>query len=83
MSASALMNLTIMTSAESTHAASVLIQLGAVLFVLGMLGRPAKMIKVLVVPLYLLAGLAFGQGGFVSLCASEAFIRRSGSSCSW
>ncbi|MDQ6937875.1 MAG: cation:proton antiporter [Actinomycetota bacterium] len=61
-------------AAEGTHAAALLIQLGAVLFVLGLLGRLARLVKVPVIPLYLLAGLAFGQGGFASLSASREFI---------
>ncbi|MEP6851934.1 MAG: cation:proton antiporter [bacterium] len=57
-----------------SHASALLIQLGAVLFVLGLLGRLAGVVKVPVIPLYLLAGLAFGQGGFASLEESQEFI---------
>jgi CPA2 family monovalent cation:H+ antiporter-2 len=70
-----LTTLPLAASSEGTHAAALLIQLGAVLFALGLLGRLARLVKVPVVPLYLIAGLAFGQGGFVSLAASEDFIR--------
>jgi CPA2 family monovalent cation:H+ antiporter-2 len=67
--------LPVLASSEGTHAAELLIQLGGVLFVLGLLGRLARVAKLPVIPLYLLAGLAFGQGGLVSLKASESFIQ--------
>ena len=70
-----LTTLPVLASSESTHTAALLIQLGAVLFALGLLGRFAGLLKIPVVPLYLLAGLAFGQGGFISLSASEEFIK--------
>lgn len=59
----------------STHATALLVQLGAILFALGLLGRLARVLRLPVIPLYLVAGLAFGQGGVVSLSASEDFIR--------
>lgn len=49
------------------HAALSLIQLGAVFFGLGVLGRLAQRIGMSPIPLYLLGGLAFGKGGFVQL----------------
>ncbi|MEV4640761.1 cation:proton antiporter [Actinoplanes sp. NPDC049548] len=51
-----------------------LIEVGALLFALGMLGRLGRRIGLSPIPLYLLAGLAFGHGGFVPLSASEEFI---------
>ena len=51
-----------------------LIELGALLFALGMLGRVGRRIGLSPIPLYLLAGLAFGHGGLVPLEASEEFI---------
>jgi K+:H+ antiporter subunit KhtU len=54
--------------------AVLLVELGAILFCLGFLGRLAKRLRLPVVPLYLLAGLAFGQGGLLHFAASEAFI---------
>jgi CPA2 family monovalent cation:H+ antiporter-2 len=57
------------------HIASLLVELGAILFALGVLGRIARWLRVPVVPLYLLAGLWFGQGGVLSLSASEEFLR--------
>jgi monovalent cation:H+ antiporter-2, CPA2 family len=51
-----------------------LIEVGAMLFALGMLGRLGRRIGLSPIPLYLLAGLAFGQGGVLPLSASEEFI---------
>jgi CPA2 family monovalent cation:H+ antiporter-2 len=56
------------------HIAVLLIEVGAILFALGILGRLARRLRLPVIPLYLLAGLAFGQGGVASLSASEDFI---------
>jgi CPA2 family monovalent cation:H+ antiporter-2 len=56
------------------HLAILLIELGAILFALGILGRIARRLRLPVIPLYLLAGLAFGQGGLLTLSASEEFI---------
>lgn len=50
-----------------------LIELGAVLFALGMLGRVAARFGMSPIPLYLLGGLAFGQGGFIQLGAANEF----------
>ena len=58
-----------------THAAVLLIELGAILFGLGVLGRAAQRLAIPVIPLYLVAGLFFGQGGFLSLTASRDFIQ--------
>ncbi|GAA4463461.1 cation:proton antiporter [Phytohabitans houttuyneae] len=51
-----------------------LIELGAILFCLGLLGRLGRRIGLSPIPLYLLAGLAFGHGGVLPLSASEEFI---------
>ncbi|MGA5305535.1 cation:proton antiporter [Nucisporomicrobium flavum] len=51
-----------------------LIEVGALLFALGMLGRLGRRIGLSPIPLYLLAGLAFGHGGLIPLSASEEFI---------
>lgn len=51
-----------------------LVEVGALLFGLSLLGRLAGRIGLSPVPLYLLAGLAFGQGGVLPLAASEEFI---------
>lgn len=51
-----------------------LIEVGALLFVMGGLGRIGRRIGLSPIPLYLLAGLAFGHGGLLPLSASESFI---------
>jgi CPA2 family monovalent cation:H+ antiporter-2 len=51
-----------------------LIELGTVVLALGLLGRLAGRIGLSPIPFYLLAGLAFGQGGLIPLAASEEFI---------
>ena len=56
------------------HTTVLLTELGALLFALGMLGRIGRRIGLSPIPLYLLAGLAFGQGGLLPLSASEEFI---------
>lgn len=49
------------------HTVVALIELGAVFFGLGLLGRLAQRIGMSPIPLYLIGGLLFGQGGLVSL----------------
>ncbi|ABS02406.1 CPA2 family monovalent cation:H+ antiporter-2 [Kineococcus radiotolerans] len=56
------------------HTAALLIELGAVIFGLGLVGRLAGRLGISPVPLYLLAGLAFGAGGVVPLNAPDAFL---------
>jgi monovalent cation:H+ antiporter-2, CPA2 family len=51
-----------------------LAELGAIILVLGLLGRLAGRYGQSPIPLYLLAGLAFGHGGLLPLSASEEFI---------
>ncbi|GAA1550783.1 cation:proton antiporter [Kribbella lupini] len=51
-----------------------LIELGAVILALGILGRIAGRVGFSPIPLYLLAGLAFGHGGLLPLDASEEFV---------
>jgi CPA2 family monovalent cation:H+ antiporter-2 len=52
-----------------------LIEVGALLFALGMLGRLGRRVGLSPIPLYLLAGLAFGHGGLIPLSASQEFIK--------
>jgi CPA2 family monovalent cation:H+ antiporter-2 len=59
---------------SDAHVATLLVELGAILFVLGILGRVARALRVPVIPLYLTAGLFFGQGGVLSLSASADFL---------
>jgi monovalent cation:H+ antiporter-2, CPA2 family len=51
-----------------------LIEVGALLFGLGLLGRFSRRIGISPIPLYLLAGLAFGHGGVLPLSTSEEFF---------
>lgn len=53
---------------------TLLIELGAVILGLGLIGRLALRFGLSPIPLYLLAGLAFGQGGLLPLKASEEFV---------
>ncbi|NGM12827.1 cation:proton antiporter [Verrucosispora sp. WMMA2044] len=53
---------------------TLLVEVGALLFLLGLLGRLSRRIGLSPIPLYLLAGLAFGHGGIVELNASEEFF---------
>ncbi len=56
------------------HSTLLLIELGAVILGLGLLGRIAGRYGFSPIPLYLLAGLAFGHGGLLPLDASEEFV---------
>ncbi|WP_436771667.1 cation:proton antiporter [Yinghuangia sp. YIM S09857] len=56
------------------HSAVFLIEFGAIILALGLLGRVAGRLKFSPIPLYLLAGLAFGEGGLLPLGASEEFV---------
>ncbi|WP_324193985.1 cation:proton antiporter [Nocardia blacklockiae] len=51
-----------------------LVQLGAVFFGLGLLGRVAARIGMSPIPLYLIGGLVFGTGGLVELHQVDQFI---------
>ena len=61
---------------EAPHhaAAAVLIELGLVFLVLAVLGRVAARIGIPSVPLYLVAGLLMGVGGFIPVNAGEEFL---------
>ncbi|MFH8368322.1 cation:proton antiporter [Streptomyces sp. NPDC018031] len=57
------------------HSSAVfLIEFGAIILGLGLLGRFAARFRFSPIPLYLLAGLAFGEGGLLPLGASEEFV---------
>ncbi|ATL68880.1 cation:proton antiporter [Nocardia terpenica] len=56
---------------ESTALA--LVQLGSILFALGVLGRLAGKFGMSPIPLYLLGGLAFGKGGVIQLESATEF----------
>ncbi|MGW6646267.1 cation:proton antiporter [Streptomyces iakyrus] len=51
-----------------------LIEFGCLILGLGLLGRFAGRFRFSPIPLYLLAGLAFGEGGLLPLGASEDFV---------
>jgi len=56
------------------HGSLLLVELGGVILCLGLLGALAIRFGISPIPLYLLAGLAFGQGGLLPLATSEEFI---------
>ena len=60
------------------HTALELIELGAVFFGLGLLGRLAGRIGLSPIPLYLIGGLAFGSGGLIPLTGIEDFTSLAG-----
>ncbi len=53
---------------------TLLIEVGVLLFLLGLLGRLSRRIGLSPIPLYLLAGLAFGHGGVFKFQESEEFF---------
>ncbi|WP_424216822.1 cation:proton antiporter (plasmid) [Streptomyces sp. BI20] len=56
------------------HSALFLVEFGAIILGLGLLGRLAGRLGFSPIPLYLLAGLAFGEGGLLPLPASAEFV---------
>ncbi|HEX3200854.1 MAG TPA: cation:proton antiporter [Actinomycetes bacterium] len=56
------------------HGAAVLLELGGMILGLGILGRLAGRLGLSAIPLYLLAGLAFGEGGLLHLVTAGEFI---------
>ena len=64
----------LLAAAATPDTALFLVELGAVILGLGLLGAASLRLGVSPVPLYLLAGLAFGQGGLLPLATSEDFI---------
>ncbi len=61
-------------AAGSTETALAFLEVGAIVFGLGMLSRVAGRLGVTAVPFYLIAGLAFGEGGIAKLDVSEDFV---------
>lgn len=55
------------------EATAALVEIGAVILALGLLAALALRFGISPIPLYLLAGLAFGHGGIVPLATSEEF----------
>jgi CPA2 family monovalent cation:H+ antiporter-2 len=60
--------------AATGETSEVLAELGVVLLVLAVTGRVAQRIGISAIPLYLLAGLALGEGGFLDLVTAREFI---------
>ena len=56
------------------HGEVLLTELGAVILGLGLLGALSIRFSISPIPLYLLAGLAFGTGGILPLATSNEFI---------
>jgi CPA2 family monovalent cation:H+ antiporter-2 len=56
------------------RSSGVLIELGAVIVGLAILARLASQLAIPAIPLYLLAGLAFGEGGLLPLVTTAEFI---------
>ncbi len=61
-------------AAGSAETALAFIEVGALVLGLGALSRLAGRLGITAVPLYLIAGLAFGEGGLVQLDVSEDFV---------
>ena len=61
-------------AAAAAEGSVLLVELGAVILGLGLLGATSLRLGVSPVPLYLVIGLAFGEGGLLPLGASERFI---------
>lgn len=61
-------------AAGSSETAVAFLEVGAVVFGLGILSRLASRLGVTAVPLYLIAGLAFGNGGLAELDVTEDFV---------
>ncbi|TCO49760.1 cation:proton antiporter [Actinocrispum wychmicini] len=64
--------------ADTADTAISLIELGAVFFGLGVLGRLAWRIGISPIPFYLLGGLAFGSGGLIPLHGIDEFAHLAG-----
>lgn len=56
------------------HSALLLVEIGAITLGLGVLGRLAGRFAMSPIPFYLIAGLAFGEGGLVPLVTSQEFV---------
>ncbi|MDH4144743.1 MAG: cation:proton antiporter [Acidimicrobiia bacterium] len=63
-----------MITAATPGVATLLIELGGILVALAALGRVAARFGIPSIPLYLVAGLAVGEGGVVELLTARAFI---------
>ena len=62
------------TAAAAPEFADLFLEFGLLLLGLGILARVAHVLSISPVPLYLIAGLFFGEGGLVGVPASDTFI---------
>src|SRR2546426_7754648 len=60
---------------NSGHFSALFVELGLIIAGLAVLARLAKRYGISAIPLYLLAGLAFGKGGLTPLHVSEQFTQ--------
>jgi CPA2 family monovalent cation:H+ antiporter-2 len=56
------------------HSSTLLLELGGVIFALGLLGTLASRVGISPIPLYLVGGLAVGEGGLLPLATGSEFI---------
>lgn len=70
--------MTPLLAAVSGETAEAFIEIGGVVVLLAVLARLAGRLGITAIPLYLLAGLALGEGGVASLEAGEDFLAISG-----
>ena len=63
-----------MLAAGSAETALAFAEVGLLVFGLGLLARLSGLLGVTAVPLFLVAGLAFGEGGLVRFAVSEEFV---------
>lgn len=70
--------MTPLLAAVSGETAEAFIEIGGVVVLLAVLARIAGRLGITAIPLYLLAGLAIGDGGFFTLDAGEDFLAISG-----
>ncbi|MBV1892964.1 MAG: cation:proton antiporter [Ilumatobacteraceae bacterium] len=63
-----------MIAAENIDAAVAFVEIGALVLLLAILARLAGRFGITAIPLYLIAGLAVGEGGFAKINVSEDFI---------
>jgi CPA2 family monovalent cation:H+ antiporter-2 len=61
-------------AATSSEAATAFVEVGAIAIGLSFLALIASRVGITAVPLYLMAGLAFGDGGFIDVTASSDFV---------
>ena len=64
-------------SETAASVADLFLEFGLLLLGLGLLARLAHALSISPVPLYLLAGLFFGDGGLVGIRASDSFVSTS------